>query len=107
VFPDLKDCEIERRFVFRERWVQPLPVLHYSYLAPSMETGVKGVLLANTTQIINSTLNNNEMVRIGRQAADRVLARVKRAEQESPLSANALQPLAEAAQIPTISVAGS
>src|SRR5579875_1717158 len=107
VFPDLKDCEIERRFVFRERWVQPLPVLHYSYLAPSMETGVKGVLLANTTQIINSTLNNNEMVRIGRQAADRVLARVKRAEQDSPLSANALQPVTEAAQIPTISAAGS
>lgn len=107
VFPDLKDCEIENRFVFRERWVQPLPVLHYSYLAPSMETGVKGVLLANTTQIINSTLNNNEMVRIGRQAADRALVREKRAEQDFPLSAKALQPVTEAAQISPISVAGS
>jgi protoporphyrinogen oxidase len=68
VIPDLRDADIEQRFLFRERFVQPLPVLHYSDLAPSMDTGVRGLVLANTTQIINSTLNNNAMVHIARDA---------------------------------------
>jgi len=73
VFPDLQDSEIERHFVFREKFVQPVPVLHYSQLVPEMQTNVPGLLLANTTQIINSTLNNNEMVKIAKRAVDKVL----------------------------------
>lgn len=73
VVPDLKDGEIERRFIFRERLVQPVPVLDYSAIVPSMQTSVPGLLLANTTQIVNSTLNNNEMVRISGKAIDLVL----------------------------------
>lgn len=73
VVPDLKDEEIERRFVFRERLVQPIPVLDYSALVPSMQTSIPGLLLANTTQIVNSTLNNNEMVRISGEAVELVL----------------------------------
>ncbi|HEY6254072.1 MAG TPA: FAD-dependent oxidoreductase, partial [Candidatus Angelobacter sp.] len=73
VVPDLKDEEIERRFVFRERLVQPIPVLDYSALVPPMQTGILGLLLANTTQIVNSTLNNNEMVRISGKAVELVL----------------------------------
>jgi len=34
---------------------------------------VPNLLLANTTQIVNSTLNNNEMVKIARSAVDAVL----------------------------------
>jgi len=73
VVPDLKDEEIERRFIFRERLVQPVPVLNYSALVPAMQTSVPHLLLANTTQIVNSTLNNNEMVRIAGTAVDAVL----------------------------------
>jgi protoporphyrinogen oxidase len=40
IFPDLQEQEIERRFVFRERLVQPVPVLHYSTIVPDMETNV-------------------------------------------------------------------
>jgi protoporphyrinogen oxidase len=70
MFPDVGESDIERRFVFRERLVQPLPVLHYSDRVPPMETNVSGLLVANTTQIVNSTLNNNEMVKISRAAVD-------------------------------------
>jgi protoporphyrinogen oxidase len=70
VVPDLKDSDIEARHLFRERFVQPIPVLHYSSIVPSMETNIEGFLTANTTQIINSTLNNNEMVKIARRATD-------------------------------------
>ncbi|HEU5415573.1 MAG TPA: NAD(P)/FAD-dependent oxidoreductase [Candidatus Angelobacter sp.] len=73
VIPDLRDEDIEQRFIFRERLVQPIPVLNYSQLAPEMQTPVPNLLLANTTQIVNSTLNNNEMVKIARSAVDAVL----------------------------------
>jgi protoporphyrinogen oxidase len=72
IFPDLKDDEIEHRYLFRERFVQPVPVLNYSSLVPQMSTPVPGLILANTTQIINSTLNNNEMVKIALQAVNMV-----------------------------------
>ena len=73
MFPDLQESDIERRFIFREKLVQPLPVMHYSDIVPPMETGVPNLLLANTTQIINSTLNNNEMVKIAHRAVDLIL----------------------------------
>jgi protoporphyrinogen oxidase len=72
VVPDLADDDIEQRFIFRERLVQPIPVLHYSRLVPDMQTDVEHLLVANTTQIVNSTLNNNEMVKIARKAASLV-----------------------------------
>lgn len=74
VFPDIQEADVERYFIFRERLVQPVPVLHYSELVPEMQTAVPELLLANTTQIINSTLNNNEMVKIAKRAVQAVLA---------------------------------
>ena len=68
VFPDLRESDITSRHLFRERFVQPVPVLRYSELVPPMRTNVKGLFLANTTQIINSTLNNNQMVQIAQRA---------------------------------------
>jgi protoporphyrinogen oxidase len=68
VIPDLSNSDIQARHLFRERFVQPIPVLHYSDIVPQMETNVGGLLVANTTQIINSTLNNNEMVKIAQRA---------------------------------------
>lgn len=73
VIPNLKESDIERHFVFRERWVQPIPVLNYSALVPPLQTSVPNLLLANTTRIVNSTLNNNEMVRIAKEAVNVVL----------------------------------
>ena len=70
MFPDLKEGDIEKRLVFREKLVQPLPTLNYSDRVPPIQTNLAGVMVANTTQIINSTLNNNEMVKIARRAVD-------------------------------------
>ncbi len=86
MIPDLKDSDIERKFFFREKFVQPIPVLHYSDIVPEMQTVVPGLVLANSTQIINSTLNNNEMVKIARRAVETVDAGVANAsglEQEA------------------------
>lgn len=73
IIPDLHDSDIERHYIFRERLVQPVPVIHYSKLVPSMQTNLPGLVVANTSQIINSTLNNNEMVKIARRAVKTVL----------------------------------
>jgi protoporphyrinogen oxidase len=64
IFPDLQDDDIESRFVFRERTVQPVPTIDYSTIVPAARTPVAGVYVANTSQIINNTLNNNAMTSI-------------------------------------------
>ena len=66
--PDLDDPRSKSVILFRERLVQPVPVLHYSDIVPEMRTPVDGLLLANTSQIINTNLNNNAMVKIAREA---------------------------------------
>jgi len=72
VMPNFDDSLVLRRFLFRERFVQPVPTLRYSATLPPMRTDMPGLFLANTTQIVNSTLNNNAMVSIAEQAVDMV-----------------------------------
>ncbi len=71
--PKLRGTEIAARYVFRERFVQPVPTLGYSRILPPLETPVPGVFLANTSQIVNDTLNNNAMTAIARNACQRII----------------------------------
>jgi protoporphyrinogen oxidase len=71
--PTLEDADISRRFVFRERSVQPVPTLGYSRIAPPAATPLPGVYVANTAQIINNTLNNNAMTEIAHAASRRLM----------------------------------
>lgn len=48
--------------VARVREVFPLPVLRYSELVPDVETGIDGVHLVSSAQIVNGTLNVDETV---------------------------------------------
>ena len=68
IHPSLKNSEIESIHIFRERFVQPVPALNYSEQAPTISTGIPHLFVANTTQIVNDTLNNNAMTRIARNA---------------------------------------
>ena len=70
--PNLRNEEIEKEFVFRAPIVQPIPVLSYSKLLPDMETSIPGLYLANSTFILNGTLNNNEMIKIASQAVAKI-----------------------------------
>lgn len=76
VHPQVSELDVEAHFVFRERLVQPVPVIHYSDIVPQMQTSMDPLLLANTTQIVNSTLNNNEMVKIARRAVEVAMGRL-------------------------------
>ena len=99
VVPDIRDDDIERKLIFRERLVQPIPLMNYSQLVPELQTPVSNLLLANTTQIVNSTLNNNEMVKIARRAADAVLhsARTEMLHRQSETSDAGCSPILPAA----------
>ncbi len=81
--PDLKRSEIAGRFVFRERVVQPVPTLHYSRILPAATTPLSRVFLANTSRIVNNTLNNNVMTRIAHEACQQLMARIP-VERETP-----------------------
>ncbi len=48
--------------VARAREVFPLPVVRYSEKVPAIETGIAGVHLVTSAQIVNGTLNANETV---------------------------------------------
>jgi protoporphyrinogen oxidase len=75
--PGLHDEDIVSKHIFRERYVQPVPTLNYAARAPGVKTGVPHLFVANTTQIVNDTLNNNAMVRIAQNACREILTDLK------------------------------
>jgi protoporphyrinogen oxidase len=64
MFPQWQEAEIEGVHINRAIKVQPLPVLNYSRLAPQVSTAHQDFFVLNTSQFVNCTLNNNEVVRL-------------------------------------------
>ncbi|NJN63813.1 MAG: hypothetical protein HC882_02325 [Acidobacteria bacterium] len=93
-FPAQSDDEIHERFVgslermypsfgrdsivamktSRVRYVMPIPTIDYSLKVSDIVTSLPGIFLANSSQIINGTLNVNETVQLADRAAAKVLA---------------------------------
>lgn len=71
--PQLNREDILSVRIFRERFVQPVPTIDYSAMAPPVTTGIPHLFVANTTQIVNDTLNNNAMISIAKGACRAVL----------------------------------
>jgi protoporphyrinogen oxidase len=63
MFPDLKTGEIERVHINRAFRVQPLQVMNYSHLVPQVTTLHEDFFVLNTSQFVNATLNNNEVIK--------------------------------------------
>ena len=70
MFPDFIDDDIVSHAVHREAYVQPIHEIGYSEKIPPMKTPMQNFYIANSTMIVNSTLNNNEVIKIARKAAD-------------------------------------
>jgi protoporphyrinogen oxidase len=60
---------VERFWVFREPAAQPIVTVGYPHLIPPLQTGVDGLVLANTTQIYPEDRGTNYSVRLGERAA--------------------------------------
>jgi protoporphyrinogen oxidase len=65
---------IRERWLFREPAAQPIVTVGYERLIPPLQTGVPGLVLANTTQIYPEDRGTNYAVRLGDQAAAELLA---------------------------------
>lgn len=62
MFPEFKRSDAITLEIHRARQVQPLQVLGYSQLKPSVKTKHPGLFILNTSQFTHATLNNNEVV---------------------------------------------
>lgn len=60
--------------VSRVRHVFPIPTLNYSARLPPMTSSLPGVHIANSTHIVNGTLNVNESVQLAERVATQLLA---------------------------------
>jgi protoporphyrinogen oxidase len=69
---------VRNAWLFREPDAQPIVTVGYPERMPPLETGVPGLLLANTTQVYPEDRGTNYAVRLGREAAGRVLAQASR-----------------------------
>ena len=58
-----------QRWLFREPDAQPIVTVGYRERMPPLQTGVDGLLLANTTQVYPQDRGTNYAVRLGREAA--------------------------------------
>lgn len=62
MFPDFDQSNIVNSYVHRAVKVQPLQVLNYSSMVPSVATNDPRFHVLNTSQFVNATLNNNEVI---------------------------------------------
>ncbi len=63
IFPDLHAADIVGLHINRATKVQPLQVLRYSERVPYVATQHEDFFVLNTSQFVNCTLNNNEVIR--------------------------------------------
>ncbi|MDQ4044571.1 MAG: FAD-dependent oxidoreductase, partial [Chloroflexota bacterium] len=69
VNPDFSEEWIQNTWVFRERAAQPIVPLNYSKKIPPHRTPLRGLYLANTTQIYPEDRGTNYSVRLGNEIA--------------------------------------
>ncbi|MFZ1504638.1 MAG: NAD(P)/FAD-dependent oxidoreductase [Nitrospira sp.] len=63
LFPDLRESDVVGLHLNKAAKVQPLQVLDYSKRVPRVTTRHTDFFVLNTSQFVNSTLNNNAVIR--------------------------------------------
>jgi protoporphyrinogen oxidase len=74
VRPDFSPDWVRARWLHHEPAAQPIVTVGYHERIPPLQTGVPGLVLANTTQIYPEDRGTNYSVRLGTDAANAVLA---------------------------------
>ena len=78
--PEFDRSWIKERWLFREPAAQPVVTVGYHERIPPLDTGVPGLVLANTTQVYPEDRGTNYAVRLGDQAARELTNSAARAE---------------------------
>lgn len=71
--PEFREDWVKGVHLFREDGAQPIVTIHYSRLIPEHRTPVRGLYLANTSQIYPEDRGMNYSVRLGERAARLIL----------------------------------
>ena len=72
IFPSFSESEIVTHSVNRQTYVQPIQEIDYSERIATIETPMDNFYIVNTTMILNSTLNNNQVIRLARKASQMI-----------------------------------
>ena len=72
--PGFDRAWVKERWLHREPAAQPIVTVGYGERIPPLQTGVPGLVLANTTQIYPEDRGTNYAVRLGRDAAAALLS---------------------------------
>jgi protoporphyrinogen oxidase len=70
--PDLRPADILAARVAKARFVLPLSTLDYSSRIPPFSTSIPNLYVANSTQIVNGTLNVNQTLMLARDAMETI-----------------------------------
>ncbi len=65
---------VRKRWVFRSPYAQPIPLVNHSQNIPSLQTPLKGVFMANMSQVYPWDRGTNYAVMLGRDVAAQVQA---------------------------------
>ena len=72
IFPKFSEESVTNVSVNREYNVQPIQTVGYNKNVIPMETCIEGFYVVNTTMILNSTLNNNQVIRLAKKMAKKI-----------------------------------
>ena len=70
IYPDFDEKLIDKYFVFRDRYAQPIWPMRYSAIKPDYKTPVEGLYTANTSQIYPNDRGINFSVKLGKEVAE-------------------------------------
>ena len=70
LYPNLRDDEVLAFKVSRAKYVMPIPTILYSESLPPRKSSIPGVYVVNGAQLVNATLNVNEIVKLAESAAE-------------------------------------
>lgn len=71
--PDFDKSQIEKSYIFKSAFTQPVIPLNYSKIIPEFETPIKGLFLANMQQVYPWDRGTNYAVELGNKVADLVI----------------------------------
>lgn len=74
IFNHFSSSDILTSEIFRNKFVQPIQEKNYSSMVPEMTTSIDNFFIVNTSMIVDSTLNNNEVIKLARSVSQLVMS---------------------------------
>jgi len=79
---------VRKRWVFRTPYAQPIPFVNHSQNIPSLQTPLRGVFMANMSQVYPWDRGTNYAVQLGREVAALVQQSLTASDADAPLNSD-------------------